>query len=67
MRIDFQDKSYIEVKKSDEEGKILVIVQAKDTENPRKNITNICEITIEQLKELYLEAVKIEEQEQSNN
>jgi len=53
MRIDFEDKSYLEIKKSD--GKVLIIVQAKDTENPRKNITNICEITIEQFKSLCAE------------
>lgn len=53
MKIDFEDKSFIEIKKSDD--KVLIIVQAKDTENPRKNITNICEITMEQFKSLCIE------------
>lgn len=56
MKIEFEDKSYIEVKKSGD--KILVIVQAKDTENPRKNITNICEISLDQFKSLYEEVMK---------
>ena len=50
MKIAFDDKSYIDVQKSGD--KVIIIIQAKDTENPRKNITNICELTVDQFKSI---------------
>ena len=50
MRIDFDDKSHIECRKSDD--KILIIVSARDQDNPRKKITNACELTIDEFKQL---------------
>lgn len=55
MRITFDDKSYIECKKSDKPDHILIVVSAKDTENPRKKITNAVEITTEEFKKLISE------------
>jgi len=52
MRITFEDKSYIEAKKSDNPGKVVVIIAAKDHENPLKKITNAVEITTEEFKKL---------------
>lgn len=52
MKIQFEDKSYIEVKRSNEPGKVLVIISAKDHENPLKKITNAVEITEDQFKQL---------------
>jgi len=52
MKIDFEDKSYIEIKRSDNPGKVFIIIQAKDATNPLKKITNAVEITEEQLKKL---------------
>ena len=51
MKIKFADKSYVEVKKT-AEGKYLVIVSAKDADNPLKNVTNAVEITAEEFKHL---------------
>lgn len=51
MKIQFEDKSYIECRKSDS-GKILVIISAKDHANSLKKTTNTVEITIEQFKQL---------------
>jgi len=51
MKIQFDDGSYVEIKKSDGD-KLLVIVAAKDHLNPLKKITNAAEITKEQLKQL---------------
>ena len=53
MRITFEDKSYIEAKKSDNPGKAVIIISAKDHENPLKKITNAVEITNEELKQLF--------------
>jgi nitrate reductase NapAB chaperone NapD len=52
MKIEFEDKSYIECRKSDSAGKILIIISAKDQGNNLKKTTNIVEITTEQFKEL---------------
>ena len=52
MRIDFEDKSYIECQKSDHPGKVLVVISAKDLESPLKRIVNTVELTAEQFKSL---------------
>lgn len=52
MRISFEDKSYIECKKSAEPGKIMVIISAKDHLDPLKKITNAVELTAEEFKKL---------------
>lgn len=52
MKIDFNDKSYIECRRSDNPGKIFIIISAKDHENPLKKITNAVEIELSQFKEL---------------
>ena len=36
MKIEFKDQSFIECKKSDTTNKIVIIIQAKDFENPLK-------------------------------
>ena len=51
MKIQFSDKSFIEAKKTND-GKILIVIQAKDHENPLKKITNAVELSIEEFKEL---------------
>lgn len=50
MKISFDDNSFIEVKNQD--GKIIISIQAKDYQNPLKKIINSVEITPEQFKEL---------------
>jgi hypothetical protein len=52
MKIEFNDKSFLEVIKSPEPGKIIISIQAKDYENPLKKITNSVEITEEQFKQI---------------
>jgi nitrate reductase NapAB chaperone NapD len=52
MKIQFEDKSYIECRKSDNPGKILIIISAKDQSNQLKKITNAVEITEEEFKKL---------------
>lgn len=52
MKIEFEDKSYIEFKKSDNPGKILIIISAKDHNNNLKKITNAVEITNDEFKKL---------------
>ena len=52
MKIDFDDKSFLEIVKSPNPGKILISIQAKDYENPLKKITNSVEITEEQFKQI---------------
>lgn len=50
MKIVFDDKSYVECRKSDNPGKILIIISAKDHENPLKKITNAVEVDESQFK-----------------
>lgn len=52
MKIEFEDKSHVEIKRSTEPGKVLITIQAKDHENSLKKITNCVEITDEQFKQL---------------
>lgn len=52
MKIQFDDKSYVECRKSDGGDKIILIVSAKDYDNPLKKITNSVELTIEEFRKL---------------
>lgn len=52
MKQVFDDKSFIEVAKSDNPGKIVITISAKDHTDPLKKITNACELTIEEFKKL---------------
>lgn len=52
MKVEFEDKSYLEIKKSSEPGKIVVLIQAKDGNNLLKKITNSVEITTAQWQQL---------------
>lgn len=51
MKIEFEDKSYIDCRKSDN-GKIVVMISAKDHNNPLIKIINTVELTPDQLKGL---------------
>lgn len=55
MKIQFDDKSYIEAHKSENPGRIIITIAAKDSENPLKKITNSVELTQEQFKNLFLD------------
>jgi tRNA threonylcarbamoyladenosine modification (KEOPS) complex Pcc1 subunit len=50
MKIEFEDKSFIEIKKSND--KVIIMIQAKDHTNSLKKITNAVEITAEEFKKL---------------
>lgn len=52
MKIEFEDKSYIEAVKSKEPGKVTITIQAKDYTNALKKISNSVEITTEQWQQL---------------
>lgn len=52
MKIEFEDKSYIECCKSNQSDKVIIIVTAKDHENPLKKITNTVELTVSEFKKL---------------
>jgi hypothetical protein len=52
MKIQFEDKSYIEIGHSPVPGKIILTISAKDHLNALKTIANSVEITIDQLKQL---------------
>lgn len=54
-KIQFEDKSYIEVQKSQEPGKIMITIRANDANNLLKKIINSVEITTEQLQQLVAE------------
>jgi len=52
MKITFNDKSFIECTKSDNPGKIIITISAKDSSDNLKKITNAVEITTEEFKRL---------------
>lgn len=52
MKITFDDKSYIECRKSDNPDKIIIIISATDHDNPLKKITNAVEISTAEFKRL---------------
>jgi nitrate reductase NapAB chaperone NapD len=52
MKIEFEDKSYVEFRKSDNPGKVILIISAKSNENSLKKITNAVEIDLNQFKAL---------------
>jgi len=58
MRIDFEDGSYVEARKSDEAGKILIIISAKDHINQSKKIVNSAEMTADEFKKMISDVSK---------
>ena len=52
MKIEFEDKSYVEFRKSDNPGKVILIISAKSQDNILKKITNAVEIDLNQFKSL---------------
>jgi len=52
MKIVFEDKSYIDCYKSNNPGKIVMVISAKDQSDPLKKITNAVELTAEEFKRL---------------
>jgi hypothetical protein len=57
MKMLFDDKSFIECAKSDNPGKIVITISAKDSNDPLKKITNAVEITLEEFKRLISDVV----------
>lgn len=55
MKIQFPDKSYVEVKKSSD--KFVILISAKDHNNSLKKITNIVELTEEEFKQLISDVI----------
>lgn len=51
MKIAFDDKSYIEIKKTDD-GKVVIVISAKDGNNNLKKITNAVEVSLDEFKQL---------------
>jgi hypothetical protein len=52
MKIQFDDRSYIEITKSNNSDKIFISVAAKDQNNSKSLIINSVELTVEQLNQL---------------
>lgn len=59
MKISFNDKSYVECKKSDNPGKIILTISAKSQDNHLKKIINSVEIEINDLKQLVSDIIKV--------
>lgn len=55
MKIEFEDKSYVEITKSPEPGKVWITIQARDHQNSLKKITNSVEIDLDQFKKIISE------------
>lgn len=52
MKIEFEDKSYVEITRSPNPGKIFITIVARDHDKPLATIANSVEITEEQFKQL---------------
>ena len=57
MKIAFEDKSFISCAKSDNPGKIVITISAKDSGDPLKKITNAVEISNDEFKKLISDVV----------
>lgn len=57
MKIEFNDKSFVECIKSNNPGKILFTISAKDHNDPLKKISNAVEITADEFKKLISDIV----------
>lgn len=57
MKITFDDKSYIEIRKSDNPGKIIIVISAKDQDNSLKKITNAVDILESEFKSLISDVI----------
>lgn len=55
MKIDFPDRSSIEVKHADKPDHILIIISAADATNKNKRVINACELTTEEFSKLIAE------------
>jgi hypothetical protein len=52
MKIIFDDRSYIDCYKSNQPGKIMIAISAKDATDPLKKITNAVELSVDEFKKL---------------
>jgi hypothetical protein len=52
MKINFEDRSYIELVKSTLPGKFIITIVARDGKDPLATIANSVELTTEQLNQL---------------
>lgn len=57
MKIEFNDRSYIDCQKSNHPGKIIVLISAKDQDNPLKTITNAVELSRDEFNKLISDVV----------
>lgn len=57
MKITFNDKSFVECVKSDNPGKIIITISAKDGSDPLSKITNACELTATEFQKLISDIV----------
>lgn len=60
MLIEFDDKSYIEIKQSNKQDMIFISIAAKDAINQQKTIINSIEISTDQLKQLVENLIQVE-------
>lgn len=52
MKIEFDDKGYVEIKKSNTPNKIWIVIQAIDPNDKNKKIVNAAEITSTELNKM---------------
>lgn len=52
MKVEFPDKSYVEIIRSNNPGKILITIVAKDSEKPLATIASSVELTEEQFQSI---------------
>lgn len=60
MLIEFDDKSYIEIKQSNKQDMIFISIAAKDAANQQKTIINSIEVSTDQLKQLVDNLIQVE-------
>jgi hypothetical protein len=52
MKLVFKDRSYVEIKKSQEPDKVVVIISSRDAERPNVATTNSVEISMKEFQNL---------------
>lgn len=52
MKIEFEDKTYVQIVRSPNPGKIMITIVARDHEKPLATVASTVELTEEQFKQL---------------
>jgi len=57
MKVEFPDRSYVEIRPSQATNKFILTIAARDNKEPLSTIANSVELTKEQLSQLFFDLI----------